>query len=352
MSNVRDFPDQNRREKEAGLWISRIDRGLSSAETEELGRWLADSEANYRALVEVAELWDEMDMISMLSEICPMSDEQKKSARPYVWPVAASIILAVMAAVMWNLVDYKEPRISTDIAVSLFQSVYTTKVGEQSSFNLPDGTQIMLNTGSSVSVIFTDSNRLMILKRGEIHVHVAHEPSRPLSVVVGNRVLQAVGTEFNLEITSDQSIELIVTDGLVLIGVMDVPIDELPSDEAVILAPTSTLVAAGQEVTIEHVENDLEQIEAKESDTKEIAVKLSWREGNLIFRGETLEEAIFEIGRYTAVEFVFLDEKSKKERVAGLFKAGDVEGLLAVLRKNFSISYEWVEDNKVVLRGE
>ena len=44
-----------------------------------------------------------------------------------------------------------------------------------------------------------------------------------------------------------------------------------------------------------------------------------------------------------------MDEESKKEQVAGLFKAGDVDALLAVLRKSFNISYEWVGDDKVAL---
>ena len=58
-----------------------------------------------------------------------------------------------------------------------------------------------------------------------------------------------------------------------------------------------------------------------------------------------------EVGRYTEVQFIFLDEESKKVRVAGLFKAGDVDGLLAALRQNFNISYEWVADDKITLSG-
>ena len=56
-----------------------------------------------------------------------------------------------------------------------------------------------------------------------MHIAVAHDPSRPLSVIVGNKVVQAVGTEFNVEITTDNSIELIVTDGVVMVGVAEAP---------------------------------------------------------------------------------------------------------------------------------
>jgi len=84
----------------------------------------------------------------------------------------------------------------------------------------------------------------------------------------------------------------------------------------------------------------------------EVAVKLSWQQGNLVFRGESLEDAVKEVGRYTSVEFVFLDEELKKVRIAGLFKAGDVEGLLSALRENFNIVSQRIDGKKVLLSGQ
>jgi len=85
--------------------------------------------------------------------------------------------------------------------------------------------------------------------------------------------------------------------------------------------------------------------EVSEISPEDIAVKLSWQQGNLIFRGESLAEAVDEIGRYTTVEFVILDENLKKLRISGLFKAGDVEGLLTTLKENFNINHTQ-EDKK------
>jgi transmembrane sensor len=84
----------------------------------------------------------------------------------------------------------------------------------------------------------------------------------------------------------------------------------------------------------------------------EIDVRLSWRDGNLIFRGQPLIEALNEIERYTPVEFVITDEKLKTVRVAGMFKAGDVEGLLETLRQNFNITYERVGTETIVIKSK
>ena len=78
-------------------------------------------------------------------------------------------------------------------------------------------------------------------------------------------------------------------------------------------------------------------------------MKLSWREGRVVFRGESLEAALAEIERYTTVQFVFLDEDLKSRSVTGRFRAGDVDGLLVALRTNFNITHERSDDGRVLL---
>ncbi len=348
MSNVAQLPTESRRDEQAGLWVAKIDRGISESEKDELGRWLSVGPENYQAFIETAELWDEMDAISMLADICPKPDVVEERSRNVRWAIAASVILAISSAVFFMAGGDQVGQPSNVQVVGLSADVFSTEVGEQQTFELPDGSALTLNTNSLVSIKFTEANRFVVLDRGEIHVKVAHEP-RPLSVQVGDHIIQAVGTEFNVEITSDHSIELVVTEGLVVVGLMKAPLDTLPEDKPVELAPTSTLVAGGEEAIIRHVKDTLQKIETEEIETEDIAVKLSWRNGNIIFTGETLEEAVEEVERYTAVEFVFLDEDSKQEEIAGFFKAGDVEGLLAVLRAEFKISYQWVGDQRVEL---
>ena len=67
------------------------------------------------------------------------------------------------------------------------------------------------------------------------------------------------------------------------------------------------------------------------------------------FREKTLEEAIHEISRYTSVEFEILDDNIRAVRVAGLFKAGDINGLLLTLRENFQIPSQRVGTERVLL---
>lgn len=104
------------------------------------------------------------------------------------------------------------------------------------------------------------------------------------------------------------------------------------------------LIAQAERVVLNSGEEAVEVLEPEE-----IEVQLSWRNGNLIFRGESLATAVAEVGRYTSVEFVIEDEELRRIRVAGLFKAGDVSGFLSSLEANFDIVYERADDATILL---
>lgn len=355
MSNISQFPSRDdRRIDQAAEWIARLGRGLSPAEEQELGAWLGQCRENHDELMEQARLWDGMDGMSRLAELFP----EPRGARPAMGAMkfatwrAAAVLLLAFGVIAWLGHDNSTQVLQPGETANFSSMKFATGIGGRSRQVLPDGSVIVLNTDTEIRVNYTSSNRLLELIRGEVHVSVAHDMDRPLSVMVGDKVVQAVGTEFNVEITSEHTIELLVADGLVMVGVVETPIEGLEEDVPLVLTPESRLVAAGQEASIALDKPELEQVEPQPIDNKEISVKLSWRDGNLIFRGESLEEAVSEIGRYTAVEFVFLDEQAKKVRVAGLFKAGDVDGLLSALRNHFNISYEWQGDDKIFLSAE
>jgi len=104
----------------------------------------------------------------------------------------------------------------------------------------------------------------------------------------------------------------------------------------------------------QQLKSDLEDAVAKaveKVDPMDVAARLSWRKGSLIFRGESLAEAMAEIGRYTNIDFELSeDDRLKQVQVAGMFKTGDIKGLLEVLNNNFNIDYERVSPDKIRLK--
>ncbi len=347
MSNVYKLPTRDKRYDEASVWITKMDNGLAPDEEKALRQWMSVSDENRDLLLGMAKLWDKMDTLSRLSEIFPHPAIQQSEPRWRALGLAASVLIAVLVG-MWGVTKLAPSDLSgaQDTAVTAaMKNTYETAIGEHSTVTLSDGTQLTLNTNSLVTVDYSEHHRLLRLKRGEIHVQVAQDQPRPFSVIVGDRIVQAVGTAFSLEITSDQQIELIVTEGKVLVGVHQKPQGDTVEVTPRVLAPSSVVVA-GEEFVLGSAEEEITEVSLEE-----IEVKLSWRQGNLIFRGESLEVAMAEIGRYTTVEFVIIDDDLKTVRIAGLFRAGDVDGLLATLRENFDISHQHTDGGKILLNS-
>lgn len=349
MSNIYQFQTEEQMYEEASLWVARLDRGLSGEETEALRRWLDRSASHRHCLLELADLWDRMDSLSVLSELFDPPVAQAKNTRSSgraVWAVAASILALVAAVTLlmptapWNEAAVEDgPMASSETSDTL----YETGIGAHSTVNLPDGTKMLLNTNTQVSVRYSNDERLLVLKRGELHVEVVHDKQRPLRVQAAGRVVEAVGTAFNVYLKDNQSFDVIVTDGRVHVKPLfenrsDKGGEAEPSEEVQELVEGQKLsIGAGQSAGVEAIE------ESAMND------RLSWRDGTLVFRGETLRDALDELGRYTPTTFKVADSRINDVRIAGLYKAGDVEGLLSALKENFNINHRHTDDGVIEL---
>ena len=347
MSNIIDFPNHEQIHDQASLWIARMDRELSVQEEQELAQWLAANEQHRAVFFEMAELWDKMDSLARLADLFQAPPQVPLRKPRFYGAIAASLILVALVF-GWNLTAPQQTSLiawlHSDQAI--VDGIYETAIGEHSNVNLPDGSLLVLNTNSRVIVKYSEDYRLFLLERGELNIEVAHDKNRPLSVIAGNKVVQAVGTAFNVRIHNNKEVAVLVTDGKVLVAKQEAQqtIEKIVPER---LPATSMAVAKGEKVVLGA---QLEKI--AKADDNEISAQLSWRQGNLVFRGETLEDALIEINRYTSVQFEVTDERIKQERIAGLFKAGDVDGLLAALEQNFNIHNQRIGSNKIRLSAK
>lgn len=74
-----------------------------------------------------------------------------------------------------------------------------TATGEIREIILPDGTRVMLASASAIDVRFDASERLLVLRAGEILVTTAHDPAQRSFRVQGRHgTVRALGTRFTL----------------------------------------------------------------------------------------------------------------------------------------------------------
>jgi transmembrane sensor len=361
MNTIVTISRADERLEAASRWVLKIDEGaLSASDKAAFCAWLDKNPKHGDVLLEVASVWDKTDALACLADIFPYEATANQAhAVPWYRPLASGVAVAASLAVLVVATVLLSPRLETGPEsarpVPTQTAMYETAIGEKKTVLLPDGSEVVLNTNSQLSLTFSPSARVLHLRRGEILIRVASDPVRPLSVIAADRIVQAIGTEFTVEITENQQVEVMVTEGKVVVGIQPLPVGipgAMNGDvDTLVLPPVLTqreenTVSAGEELILG--ENDTVKSAVTDDD---IEVKLSWNEGRLIFRSEPLEKALQEVERYTTVEFVLLDETLKTRTISGRFRSGDVEALLESLQMNFNITHEFDSEDRVLLNS-
>jgi transmembrane sensor len=348
------FPNQKEIEERAASWVAAIDRGLEANEECALSEWLEASPFHGEMLVKCASMWDLLDVLQPIAKLMPIDQtlavtqtssvgDSLEAANESVWfkPMAmvASVLLLVSITVFLNLPDRSTPIVGASEDSSIVAQeqqykpkIYRAAVGEISIIPLSDGSVLELNTDSVVAVRFTKSQRNIELMQGEVYFDVAKDATRPFVVKVGEDEVTAIGTAFSVDagnlLKKQHSVdEVIVTEGKVRV--------KRRNSQAPIYLVT------GQKVT---ARDDILQV-SSEADSDSL---LAWREGVVVFEGESLTEVVREIDRYTPLKFRIVDKELASISVGGLFKTGDLDQLLLVLENNFGVVSQKI-GNEVIL---
>ncbi|WP_435276980.1 FecR family protein [Psychrobium sp. nBUS_13] len=346
MNNVSQFVRKEDIQAQASLWISKLERGLSDEEMQELTRWIHRHEENHRQLLQMAAFWDNLSVLNELSALFPldsMSVQEPRHKKRFA--IAASIsAMLVTSALMLT----QQSWLPATMGMAGYQAQsFTTNVGQYDTLTLSDGSTVVLNTASKLIIDFTPEHRKLILESGEANFDVAKDPSRPFTVHVGDNTFTALGTVFNVQKNSEQAMELVVTEGRVLVAQGDETLEDLAKAISTNVGTTgnATIVASGQKAQIApNVRAPIVQLP-----TQAIEKDLAWQQGMIIFEGESLTKALDEVSRYTATEFEIVDSSIADIKIAGFFKAGDIDGLMDSLHSNFNIQATYASPNTVLL---
>ena len=342
----------------ACLWISRMDRGLTALEQKQLLTWCNQDTKHHTSLLEMASYWDDLSVLNELSALFPLAQAKQQSKRNKFMTIALAASIAVVSVISINTLVNESflPYLPSLHEQQLSQTqTLKTQVGQQSSFTLKDGSQIQLNTNSHIEVKYSAKQRLLTLVQGEARFDVAKDINRPFTVIAGKKSFTALGTIFNVQKKENQAMELVVTEGKVLISKASASINDIKetliqasiNDIPDILA--ATLVVSGEKAVIADNSQPTSTTPVEKVSLDQIHRDLAWQQGMLIFEGEPLSIALAEISRYTTSDFEIVDSELADINVAGYFKAGDIDGLLMSLQSNFGINFSKTADGTILL---
>jgi transmembrane sensor len=367
MNKIVKLPDPREIKQQAAEWIVALTEGLTEQQRQLLHEWLAADPAHAEALVRMAEHWDALGALSELAVTFPLAERSSQRSRRSAFSRPALAALALLGVAIAASAGYLFHGAGRDAiapsamtarhsavpaqrtalvapATPATAALYETPVGKTLSARLADGSMLMLNTNTWVEVSFSAAERHVVLRRGEANFQVAHDQARPFRVQAGARVVQAVGTMFNVRLDGHDDLQVTVTEGTVKVLSPDPA--EAASGAAAADAHPEMLVHAGEQALIGRTAGQVRRI-----DDAQLQAKEAWQHGVLIYRGEALDAVIADVSRYTTVRFQIPDESIRARRVGGVFRAGDVDGLLLALNQSFGIDAHRTGD-VIVLTAE
>ena len=134
---------------------------------------------------------------------------------------------------------------STPLGDSLLADL-STGHGQRQDFNLADGSRLSLNANSAVDLHFTDRQRLLILRRGELVIKVAPDPERPLCVRTAEGEVRSPAARF-LVARQEQASRVVVLQQSVQARLFSGVTRDLQEGQAAILYPRSIVPMFGDQ---------------------------------------------------------------------------------------------------------
>lgn len=214
--------------------------------------------------------------------------------------LAASLVVAVVGAA-WILGS--QP------------ALYSTRLGEQRSLVLGDGSRVTLNTASRIEVDLRRERRILRLLEGEALFEVAHDPARPFDVHTSHAVLRAVGTQFDVDVRPGRTTVTIV-EGRVAV------VSSSPGGDATRRFP---LLEAADRLVIGDSGN------GTKAQGVNIDAATSWTKHQLVFWHRPLGEVAEEFNRYNSVRLRVDGEELRQQLISGTFQSNEVASFIAFL---------------------
>jgi transmembrane sensor len=345
-------PPRTKSRQEASLWLERLERGLKGSEGAGLREWLKTPE-NRKTIVETARLWHGPEIMSVLTQLFPMTPELQEPKRSKRRPVVVSLTVAVAIVagtfgafmlITGGQTPWAFAERARLAALSNPSGVYRTAIGDTREISLVDNTRITLNTGSMVTYEYTTRYREVNLVRGEAIFNVAPDADRPFYVNAGRRRFEAVGTTFNVRVVNKENVELTVTEGEVKVLYAPPRMPEEAARRRDTILYGETTVGALQAAQVAPWFQSVNRLEPSEAEAR-----LAWMQGMIVFDNKELPDVLAEVDRYTNTRFVLADDRLRTLRVQGRFRTGDIDGLLRALREKFLVDSRRDAQGRIVL---
>lgn len=294
---------------------------LSPEEEAEIIEWAEESEENYASLQEERMIFD---MINLADDSVLESPKVRRFS--FSWKMAA--VAASLVAVISSALLLARPHAQVDM---LAQTCITAPSGTRSQVTLPDGTQVWLNSGSTMkySAFPQGKGKREVVLDGQARFDVSKDAEHPFVVHTYLADIEVLGTSFDVIADSGRNrFETALFEGRVNVS-------QQGSGKGYVLEPSQKLSYSGSEMRIGAIENyDI----------------YSWVDGLYSFRDKPFSQILADMENYYDVRInCKIDLNKTDEALTGKFRLNDgLDYALRLLQISTGFHYTYSDDKETV----
>ena len=300
--------------KQALAWLARLQApDLSAAEEQAFTVWLQSHPSHQRAYIEAEALWQNEGAAAAQAAKHASQAKSNKWQWPALWLASPLITACVLAVII--------------ILRPAAPELYFTPEGERQSFTLADGSQLVLQPNSRISVALSKHKRALELQQGEVFFDVAKDAARPFIIQTPSGKVTVLGTQFSVSLATP-SPQVTVLEGRVAVAPINTQAVEL---------------TANQQLDFQHAAAGKPPLNVNAKDS------LAWRQTRFIFKGEPLAEVTQTLADYFGRAITLADPQLEQQTVMAVIQLENFEQALATLSQSLSLKLNYQSDGSAVL---
>ena len=251
---------------------------------------------------------------------------------------AAAIIFAAFA--LWPKEESDKLQIEdlvrvalTDIPSEYIHTIYTEN-GVKAKTVLPDGSTVLLNSGSTISYPdkFVGDTREITFS-GEGYFNVVSDSLKPMIIKTGHNLdVMVRGTEFNLKTFDSTKIETTLYSGKITLIT--------GSDKKGVVSYTEVLPNTKSYV------NENGYVKLQKMDKMLNTATRAWTKGRLIFDNTPMPQVIKELERWHGINIVVTDNSILKYNITADFNSESIVQIADLIKLSARIDYKY--ENKIL----
>ena len=275
--------------------------------------------------------------------------------------LAAVLVIAFsLGAAFLYLVDSRKQSSGMPSLTASLETKVIVPLGSQSKVELPDGTSVSLNAGSTLQydTSFGQETREVWLE-GEGYFKVVKNAAIPFVVKAKDVTIKALGTEFNVKAyPEEKTVQTTLVNGLVTVSQTNVSAHAKemmlkPKQTVTIYEQTATEEQAATENTAQNAEatkpagdrpanqtaqkTTNEKVELRDNIKTELYT--SWKDPRWVIESEPLSDLALKLQRRYDVEIIIADEALKQYLVNGILTDETLQQVLDIMRSIVPINY-------------